>query len=618
MLRVPGHESLRKWPKPAIQRPRSTPIDSLVVEVITDDVSDAYVSKTLFAVSEFSNVVLAGAKVISGETLLCANLGFGLRLVSQAGEVRHTLLFDTGPEGDIFIRNCANLGIHLGEVEAIAVSHGHWDHMAALPHAVDAIVKHAGQVTVHVNPGMFNDRAVRLKSGMVVPVANVPLPADLEQAQARWLNDPDARLLLDGHFYYSGEIPRVTSFEKGRVDHLCRKRPGGPWEPDPLLMDERMLVAHVRDLGSDRLQRVLARRHRQRLHPCPQSVSRHPDLLRDGRAASRRRHGKDHSGHRGRAAAVSHPGRSSPATARGGGRCMRWPMPSATPSASPPSARNTPSTRRTTCRCRGGHVRQPSVVPAKNGRVGKIACRGIRILSGNLKPILPSAVQAAVAIVAGFTRQRKDTLVERILTNQHGLRTAVIVNEFSDVGIDGELIVSADDDMVELENGCICCSINNDFMDAIFRILGRERRVDHLVVETTGVADPLPVVLTCLRSELRDLVRLNSIVTIADAASFCLDHFESGAARNQLRYGDVVLLNKCDLAGAARLQALEATIRTIQPGARILRTTRCEVSLPLILTPAGSSPTGFSPVGRRSSVVRTTTPAMITPARTIT
>jgi 7,8-dihydropterin-6-yl-methyl-4-(beta-D-ribofuranosyl)aminobenzene 5'-phosphate synthase len=225
------------------------PLDSLVVEVITDDVSDTYVSKTLFAVSEFSNVVLAGAKVISGEALLCANLGLGLRLVSQAENVRHTLLFDTGPEGAIFIRNCANLGIRLGEVESIAVSHGHWDHMAALPHAVDAIVKNGGHVIVHVNPGMFNERAVRLRSGMVVPVANVPRPAELEQRGAQVVNDPDARLLLDGHFYYSDEIPRITSFEKGRVDHLSRTSPAAPWQPDPLLMDERMLVAHVRDLG---------------------------------------------------------------------------------------------------------------------------------------------------------------------------------------------------------------------------------------------------------------------------------------------------------------------------------------------------------------------------------
>jgi 7,8-dihydropterin-6-yl-methyl-4-(beta-D-ribofuranosyl)aminobenzene 5'-phosphate synthase len=108
-----------------------TPIDALAVDVITDDVSDNYVSKTLFAVSEFANVVRAGAKALSGEALLCANLGFGCRLVSTASGVSHTLRFDTGSEGGIFIRNCANLGIALGEVEAIAVSHGHWDHMAA-------------------------------------------------------------------------------------------------------------------------------------------------------------------------------------------------------------------------------------------------------------------------------------------------------------------------------------------------------------------------------------------------------------------------------------------------------------------------------------------------------
>lgn len=231
------------------QSPALKPVDSLVVDVITDDVSDAYVSKTLFAVSEFTNVVLAGAKVISGETLLCANLGLGLRLVSEAGGVRHTLLFDTGPEGAIFMRNCTNLGLRLGEVESIAVSHGHWDHMAALPQAVEAIVKEGGQVTVHVNPGMFNERAVRLKSGKVVPVADVPSPAALEKLGARVVNRPDAQLLLDGHFYYSGEIPRVTSFEKGRVDHLSRRSPDAPWEPDPLLMDERMLAVHVRDLG---------------------------------------------------------------------------------------------------------------------------------------------------------------------------------------------------------------------------------------------------------------------------------------------------------------------------------------------------------------------------------
>lgn len=224
-------------------------VDCLTADVLTDDVSDNYVSKTLFAVSEFANVVRAGATAISGEALLCGNLGYGLRLVSQLGGVRHVLLFDTGPEGAIFIRNCANLGIAMGEIECIAVSHGHWDHMAALPAAIDAIVQQEGQVTVHVNPDMFNERGVRLQSGSIIPVAKVPSPAELEERGAAVVNSREERLLLDGHFYYSREIPRVTVFEKGRVDHLCRTSPDAAWQPDPFLMDERMLVVHVRELG---------------------------------------------------------------------------------------------------------------------------------------------------------------------------------------------------------------------------------------------------------------------------------------------------------------------------------------------------------------------------------
>lgn len=200
------------------------PLDSLVVDVLTDNVSDSYVSKTPFAVSEFSNVIQAGAQVISGATLLCGNLGYGLQLVSGLGPARHTLLFDTGPEGAIYLRNCANLGIPLGEVEAIAVTHGHWDHMGALPEVIDAIVGQGGTATVHVNPGMFNERAVKLRSGRVVPVANVPSPRAMEARGATVVNDPDERLLLDGHFWYSGEIPRISAFEKGRVDHLCAGR----------------------------------------------------------------------------------------------------------------------------------------------------------------------------------------------------------------------------------------------------------------------------------------------------------------------------------------------------------------------------------------------------------
>jgi G3E family GTPase len=189
-----------------------------------------------------------------------------------------------------------------------------------------------------------------------------------------------------------------------------------------------------------------------------------------------------------------------------------------------------------------------------------------------------------VTVITGFLGSGKTTLIKHIVTNQHGLRTAVIVNELSEIGIDSDLIVSAADNMVELENGCICCSINNDFLDAILRILNRDRRVDYLVVETSGVSDPLPVVLTFLRSELRDRVRVDSIITVADAASFCLDRFDSKAARSQLCHGDVILLNKCDLADAERLRTLEEAIRTVKPQARIVRTTQCRVALPLILS----------------------------------
>ena len=114
-------------------------VDSLAVDVISDNVSDTYVSKTAFAVSEFANVLQAGASEISGETLLVANLGYGLRLRSKLGAAEHTMLFDTGTEGAAFIRNCRNLAIKLGDVEAIAVTHGHWDHMGALIAALETL-----------------------------------------------------------------------------------------------------------------------------------------------------------------------------------------------------------------------------------------------------------------------------------------------------------------------------------------------------------------------------------------------------------------------------------------------------------------------------------------------
>jgi G3E family GTPase len=189
-----------------------------------------------------------------------------------------------------------------------------------------------------------------------------------------------------------------------------------------------------------------------------------------------------------------------------------------------------------------------------------------------------------VTIITGFLGSGKTTLLNHILATQHGLKIAVIVNEIGEIGIDAELIVSAGEGITELSNGCICCSMNNDLVDSIFQVLERSEPVDYVIVETTGLADPLPIILTFLRSEFRDRVRVDSVITLADSENFSLDHFDSLAAYNQFRYADVVLLNKCDLAKDYVLSAVEEKIREIKADARIIRTTRSLVSLPLILS----------------------------------
>jgi G3E family GTPase len=197
-----------------------------------------------------------------------------------------------------------------------------------------------------------------------------------------------------------------------------------------------------------------------------------------------------------------------------------------------------------------------------------------------------------VTIVTGFLGSGKTTFVNHILADRSGLRTAVIANEIGDIAIDNDLIVGAGDDMLELANGCICCSINNDLVEAIFRVLQRTPRVDRVIVETTGLADPLPVVLTFLRTEFRDATRLDAVVALADAESFSLDRFDGKPAQNQLRYADFVLLNKCDLVASGRTAAVEAKIRALAKDARILRTVRSATPLPLILG-TGTSRSSF-------------------------
>ncbi len=189
-----------------------------------------------------------------------------------------------------------------------------------------------------------------------------------------------------------------------------------------------------------------------------------------------------------------------------------------------------------------------------------------------------------VTIITGFLGSGKTTLLNHILTNQEGVKTAVLVNEFGEIGIDNELIVTSDDSMVELSNGCICCTINEDLVEAVYKVLEREEKIDYLVVETTGLADPLPVALTFLGTELQQLTRLDSIITLVDCENFSLDRFESEAAASQIVYGDVILLNKTDLVDEGDVDALEVRIRDLNQKARILRTQSSQVPLPLILS----------------------------------
>ena len=189
-----------------------------------------------------------------------------------------------------------------------------------------------------------------------------------------------------------------------------------------------------------------------------------------------------------------------------------------------------------------------------------------------------------VTILTGFLGAGKTTLLNHILSNQDGLKTAVLVNEFGEIGIDNDLVVSTSADMVELSNGCICCTINGELLEAVDRILKRPEPLDYLVVETTGLADPLPVAMTFLGSELRDNTRLDSIITLVDAENCNARVFESEVGRSQIIYGDILLLNKTDLVSTERVKELEESLRSIKKDARILHSVKGDVPLPLLMS----------------------------------
>jgi len=189
-----------------------------------------------------------------------------------------------------------------------------------------------------------------------------------------------------------------------------------------------------------------------------------------------------------------------------------------------------------------------------------------------------------VTVLTGYLGAGKTTLLNRILTDAHGKRYAVIVNEFGEIGIDNDLIVESDEEIYEMNNGCVCCTVRGDLVRVVEGLMRRPGRFDAIIVETTGLADPAPVAQTFfMDEEVRVKTKLDAVVALVDARHLPARLKDSREAEDQIAFADVIVLNKIDLVEADELAKVEATIRTINPSARIHRATRADVPLNAVL-----------------------------------
>jgi G3E family GTPase len=189
-----------------------------------------------------------------------------------------------------------------------------------------------------------------------------------------------------------------------------------------------------------------------------------------------------------------------------------------------------------------------------------------------------------VTILTGFLGAGKTTLLNRILTAEHGRRVAVIVNEFGEVGIDHHLLISSEQEIVEMSNGCICCTVRGDLLRSLFQLLEHRSKFDTLMIETTGLADPAPVVQTFFVDErIKSEFQLNGVVTVVDSKHISQQIDHSTEAREQIAFADLVLLNKLDLISPEDLQELEYKIKNLNRAARIYQTRNSEVEISKVL-----------------------------------
>ena len=189
-----------------------------------------------------------------------------------------------------------------------------------------------------------------------------------------------------------------------------------------------------------------------------------------------------------------------------------------------------------------------------------------------------------VTVLTGYLGAGKTTLLNRILSEPHGQKFAVIVNEFGEIGIDNELVVGADEEVFEMNNGCVCCTVRGDLVRIIDGLMRRKGRFDAIIVETTGLADPAPVAQTFFMDEaVGGKTKLDAVVTVADARWLKDRLKDAPEAKNQIAFADVILINKTDLVGPEELREIEMRVRGINPYARLHRTERCAVPLPEVL-----------------------------------
>jgi G3E family GTPase len=192
--------------------------------------------------------------------------------------------------------------------------------------------------------------------------------------------------------------------------------------------------------------------------------------------------------------------------------------------------------------------------------------------------------QIPVTVLTGYLGSGKTTLLNRILSENHGKRYAVIVNEFGEIGIDNDLIVESDEEIYEMNNGCVCCTVRGDLIRVVEGLMRRPGRFDAIIVETTGLADPVPVAQTFfMDDDVRSKTKLDAVVALVDAKHLPLRLKDSREAEDQIAFADVVVLNKTDLVTPEELRDVEAAVRAINPAARIHRTTRAGVALDQVL-----------------------------------